>query len=288
MRPWIGTFLAASLALSVGVAFGQGAVALSVEQVSPPPAFPVMSGISSGSGIFTYAGGFDGSGMKGQPYSLVEKTTTLRVLGDGTTINNVREERRMRDSEGRQRIETARVIDGTPHADIRIYDPVTRTTTTLVEQIKEARVSHIPELKPETPEQEARIAEIRQKAAATRATQVAQNQATGVTPEPKRQISRREKLEPRNIAGLYAEGWRMVMVIPVGQQGNDREIRVVMENWRSPDLGIELARTTDDPRMGKSTMEVTEVQRVDPDPALFQIPAGYKVIEPKRMGETTE
>jgi len=36
------------------------------------------------------------------------------------------------------------------------------------------------------------------------------------------------------------------------------------------------------------TMEVTELQRVEPDPALFQIPAGYKVIEPKRLGETAE
>ena len=41
--------------------------------------------------------------VKGQPYSLVEKTTRVQTLADGTTITRVTEEHRMRDSEGRTR-----------------------------------------------------------------------------------------------------------------------------------------------------------------------------------------
>ena len=284
----VGLLAAGGAGLSAGVAFGQGAVTLSVGQVTPPPAPTMVGGYMGSSGIVGFTRGFVGGEVKGQPYSLVEKTATVRVLADGTTITNVREEHRMRDSEGRQRTELSQIKDGVSHIEmVTIFDPVARTTTMLMEQVKQARVTHMPESKPPTPEQEARFAEMRQKAAAARA---AQDQAIGTTPQPKRQSasSTVEKLDPRNIAGLYAEGRRIVNVIPAGQQGNDREMRVVTEQWKSPDLGIELARTRDDPRMGKMTMEVTELQRVEPDPALFQIPAGYKVIEPKRLGETAE
>jgi hypothetical protein len=35
----------------------------------------------------------------------------------------------------------------------------------------------------------------------------------------------------------------------------------------------------DDPRTGRSTTEVTDVQRTAPDPALFQPPAGFTLHE---------
>lgn len=41
------------------------------------------------------------TGIKGQPYSLVEKTTQVRTLADGTNMTTHDEQRRMRDSEGR-------------------------------------------------------------------------------------------------------------------------------------------------------------------------------------------
>lgn len=74
-------------------------------------------------------------------------------------------------------------------------------------------------------------------------------------------------------------------MIPAGKEGNDREIRTVMEVWTSPDLKITVRRTMDDPRTGKSTMVVTDLNRGDPAPLLFQVPAGYKVIDQKTMGE---
>jgi hypothetical protein len=32
-----------------------------------------------------------------------------------------------------------------------------------------------------------------------------------------------------------------------------------------------------DPRIGTMTHEVTDLSRADPDPSIFQVPAGYKV-----------
>jgi hypothetical protein len=35
-----------------------------------------------------------------------------------------------------------------------------------------------------------------------------------------------------------------------------------------------------DPRTGEQTTTVTQVDRSEPDPAIFEIPSGYKVIQP--------
>jgi hypothetical protein len=45
----------------------------------------------------------------------------------------------------------------------------------------------------------------------------------------------------------------------------------------SPDLKIDVGRSSDDPRLGKMTMVVTDLVRGNPDSALFQVPADYTV-----------
>jgi len=50
--------------------------------------------------------------VRGLPYSDVEKTTMLKTLADGTTVTNVREEKRWRDGEGRERTESGAIKDG--------------------------------------------------------------------------------------------------------------------------------------------------------------------------------
>ena len=213
-------------------------------------------------------------GVKGQPYSLVETTTTVRTLGDGTTITNHQEIHRMRDAEGRQRTETGFERDGVMQFNIvNIFDPVARETISLVATTKTAHIFPMPEPKPIDP---AKVAEMRAKAAEVRANHP---QPQPVNPPTV------EKLGGQTVAGVYAEGTRTTRVIPVGKEGNDREIRTVMEVWTSPDLKITVCRTMDDPRTGKSTMVVTDLNRGDPAPSLFQVPADYKVIDQKTMGE---
>jgi hypothetical protein len=180
----------------------------------------------------------------------------------------------MRDAEGRQRTEMGMERDGVMHFDnIMIFDPVARATINLNIPTKTARIFHMPEPKPMDP---AKLAEIRAKAA--------ENRANHPQPQPANPPIV-EKLGGLTVAGVYAEGTRTTRVIPPGKQGNDREIRTVNEMWVSPDLKIMVGRTSDDPRSGKSTMVVSDLNRGDPAPSLFQVPADYKVIDQKPLME---
>jgi hypothetical protein len=86
-----------------------------------------------------------------------------------------------------------------------------------------------------------------------------------------------EDLGQTSIEGVVVTGKRTTTTIPLGKIGNDRPIVVVHEEWRSPELKI-LVKTIDtDPRTGELTMELQGLTRTDPDAALFQAPAGYKV-----------
>jgi len=217
-------------------------------------------------------GGLGIGNVRNEPYSLVEKTTTIRTLADGTTMTDLREERKMRDAQGRQRMETGHLQDGQFVADIiHLSDPAARTTTTLDVRTKTARVIRPLEPRQRTPEEEARLAERRGQAQST--------------PRVRTQPMERpvvEKLSMQNIAGVEAEGTRTTRVIPAGSEGNDREITVVTETWFARELMINMGMTVEDPRTGKTTAEVTQLERNEPDSRLFEIPSDYKVIDPKR------
>jgi hypothetical protein len=91
------------------------------------------------------------------------------------------------------------------------------------------------------------------------------------------QNSKTEELPADSIAGLYVTGVRTTTTIPAGTAGNERDITVTSETWTSPDLKITVRQITDDPRSGKVTTELTNINRTDPDPALFQAPEGYAI-----------
>jgi hypothetical protein len=92
-----------------------------------------------------------------------------------------------------------------------------------------------------------------------------------------------ENLGQQSIEGVLATGKRVTTTIPTGKIGNDRPIVVVHEEWRSPELKIVVKTIDTDPRTGEQTMELHGVSRADPDPALFQAPAGYQVKDMAEM-----
>jgi hypothetical protein len=209
-------------------------------------------------------GAFKMPAVKGEPFSLTSKTTNTKKLTDGTWTTTVLEERRMRDSEGRERSE---FVDPSGRAiSARLTDPVAQTIVYLQLWDKTARVTHIPLPKPPTPEEEARAAESRARI------------AEFVANHPPLPIEAKDELTPRTIEGVYAEGKRQTFVLDA-KLSNGEPVRVVEDTWTAPDLKIPLASTSDDPRGQKITMTVTGLQRAEPDPALFQIPADYKMVE---------
>ena len=81
-----------------------------------------------------------------------------------------------------------------------------------------------------------------------------------------------EDLGDQIVNGVMARGTRSTITIPVGQIGNDREIKVISERWFSSDLGVLIKSTNNDPRFGETTYELTDILQGAQDPTLFQSP----------------
>jgi hypothetical protein len=196
-----------------------------------------------------------------QPYSAKQTTTNVQTLANGTTITNVTDSQMWRDTDGRIRQETSGTMsNGTPFHSISVFDPVERirmgwtVVNPSVPQV--VNLNHMPQ-------------------PFSQPVQLAPIKLQPVRPRFYPNIS--ESLPPQTIEGLYATGTRYTRTTPTGYEGNDRDITVTSETWTTPDLGIQLRRISDDPRNGKSTTEITDVQQTDPDPALFKAPEGYEI-----------
>ena len=88
-----------------------------------------------------------------------------------------------------------------------------------------------------------------------------------------------EKLEPRNIEGVIAEGTRQTTTFPVGWQGNDSPISMIYENWYSPGLKRDVLFTLKDTRTADLTHQLINVRRSEQDASLFQLPPDYTVMD---------
>jgi len=67
------------------------------------------------------------------------------------------------------------------------------------------------------------------------------------------------------------------VTIPVGEQGNDRPIQVASEFWDSREMGIRPLVKTSDQRTGDVERRMRNLNRIEPDPPLFQVPADYTI-----------
>jgi len=205
--------------------------------------------------------------MTGQPFTLTEKVTTVKQAADGTTFTSLQEIVKYRDSEGRTR-QTTKMIgaNGSPRIiQDAIEDPVGHQYIVLNPAMQTATVNHSnPPKEPSAP----RPISDEQRAAQAEKIK-AFHAANGDFIH--------ETLAGKQIAGVYAVGERVTHIVPAGKEGNDREFKVIMETWMSPDLKIQLYQSMQDPRIGTMTHEVTDLSRADPDPSIFQVPAGYKV-----------
>ena len=82
-----------------------------------------------------------------------------------------------------------------------------------------------------------------------------------------------------NIEGISCEHLLTTETIPEGSIGNERPIVITSDTCASPDLHLLLLRKRNDPRFGTSVYQLKDIKRGEPDPTLFQVPAGFKVVE---------
>jgi hypothetical protein len=88
-----------------------------------------------------------------------------------------------------------------------------------------------------------------------------------------------EDLGQKMIEGVETVGSREVITMRQGVAGNEREEPTVKEFWYSPQLGINVITKRFDPRFGAQNFTVSGIARSEPDPKLFAVPDGYRVVK---------
>jgi hypothetical protein len=187
----------------------------------------------------------------GKPLSASEVRHTEQILSDGSHISTSESERFYRDSMGRMRTETA--------TGAIVFDPVAGFTY----DFTTSRKTYI-----KRPVSSVATVTI---AAANHRSSIRSSSGQG-KPEKAPVI---EDLPAQSLNGIYVKGARLTITIPAGTIGNDHDLKVINERWFSDDLELLVRSSNSDPRFGTSTYELTNISQGPPDPALFQIPAGY-------------
>jgi hypothetical protein len=210
--------------------------------------------------------------VAGAPYSAVEVTTTQQTLTGGNVIQNQRQSTVYRDSQGRVRTETtvqhpaASGSQTSAQAMIVIHDPVAGVMRHIDTQNR--MVSETP-IHPAGAGPHANGTSSPRGANAPRARANTQRLADpNVT---------NEDLGVQTINGIAATGHRITRTIPAGAMGNAQPIQSVREVWTSADLKVPVLVKFSDPRYGTTVTQLTNINRAEPDAALFQAPAGYTV-----------
>ena len=92
--------------------------------------------------------------------------------------------------------------------------------------------------------------------------------------------AQKEDLGHQTIEGLDAEGVRTTRSVPTIRNGEPATVQGVSEVWCSDELGalVMQARRTGATGQGTET-KLTKIARGEPDAALFQIPADYRIVE---------
>jgi hypothetical protein len=226
-----------------------------------------------------------GETVTGVPYTATEVTETTQTLSDGNKIMNKTSGTVARDSQGRVRREMSvgRIGSGDAnnHKMLFISDPTAHhqevmeagnssNTTTVV------RTAGDSNSEPQIITLNRAGSTIVNKKVFVRKSKDSNGDEN--IESDKKQV-RHEDLGTQTVAGVSAQGKRDTITIPAGEIGNEKPIELVSETWYSPDLHATVMRKHSDPRAGETVFQLTDIRRAEPDPALFQIPDGVKVMQ---------
>jgi opacity protein-like surface antigen len=237
------------------------------------------------------------SDVKGAPYRADQITESTQTLGDGTRIHNEHQVTIYRDSQGRVRRETPEQVS--------IWDPNTGVGYTLnTKNMTASKMSiqvsvnsgdsgtGLSTFRIETVTGGSGIAvgggenvRILTKSLKDAADDLdVPKLDTVIAGQMKAQLKApKESLGAQILEGVSAQGDRQTTTIDAGAIGNDRPIQIVSERWYSPDLQMEVMTRHSDPRTGEQMTRLININRAEPDPSLFQVPAGYSIVEGKQM-----
>jgi hypothetical protein len=215
--------------------------------------------------------------MTGAPYSGQMTSQTVRTLASGVhlTSTGLTQPMKHRDSAGRVRSDsmmTAQPMAGNTKPQINrlaeIDDPVAGFIYILDDSRK---IAHriVPCSRPAPP------AVVVQRPAPKPATTPATPPVTGGV----RVESTTEDLGTQTMSGVTVTGRRTTTTFPPGgYQGNNQPVARVEEQWYSAEFGMNFLTKTTTPN-GETTQTMTNFTAGEPNPALFQVPAGYQIVD---------
>jgi hypothetical protein len=190
--------------------------------------------------------------IPGAPFSATAVIEVQRYLPDGSTqlrrtINLI-----ARDSQGRTHNETRRLMPqyfhgSPPLLSVRLFDPLTRIRTLCDPTLRIARRQFVPE-----------------------------QPKSNSFPNP---FMRIEDLGVTTLNDLQATGTRRIYTVSAAAGRTGNPIDVEDEEWYSDDLHMNLLVRHSDPRVGIQTIGVSDLKREEPPAAMFQVPAGYQILD---------
>jgi hypothetical protein len=218
-----------------------GAAAICAQAQELPPLY--RGPITQVRGVFV-------TPIAGTPFSAVVVIESKRTLPDGTVETRHSQALVARDSRGRIRNEMHALVPDEfpgvpPLISAHIFDPETRISYFLNPATMIARLQIVP---------------------------------------PPRQISDAlnsggQDLGYTTLNGMQAKGTRITRTIPAQVSGTGKEVEITDEFWYSEDLHMNLLERHTDIRGGQQTVALLSIKTVEPDPSLFEVPAGYKVVD---------
>lgn len=224
--------------------------------------------------------------VQGAPYSATITNESIQTLADGNRIVQTSTGTTVRDSQGRTRQDTplpqiANMSPANAPHIVFIQDPVAQTAYTLNLTDKTA-------IKGPGMMMLSTLGATGAGGGFAMRIKGAGGQAAGGLFQPQVTIARSiitddaskqqsEDLGSQTMEGVLVKGTRTTSTVPAGQIGNDKPISIVTEVWTSPELKTIVYSKRSDPRMGDQTFKLTNIVRSEPDPALFTIPADFKI-----------
>jgi hypothetical protein len=208
-------------------------------------------------GVATRVDGVFVTPVPGVPLSAVVKLESTQLLPDGTSTTRKTSNVIARDSQGRIYNERRQLLPAsfngtTPVLGGHIFDPQTRLSTFLDPRTHLARQTIVAERPPTAPPPAALLN----------------------TPNFKQ-----EDLGVDTIENVAVHGMRQTRTLPAASTGAGKDIIVTDEYWYSDELHLNMLTKHSDPRTGVQIVTIAQVNRSEPDAALFQVPIGYKIVD---------
>jgi hypothetical protein len=199
----------------------------------------------------------------GLPFTADQTVRTVRHLANGMPVTREIKGRLARTADGVERFEGTIPSTDPDHPDpttmVYLIDRGKHMATLLNSRLMTATVTQLPT------------------DATVSVNFLALQQPTGQDRAIKPQDPTTTDLGHRTLDQMDLVGKRVTATIPAGKVGNDQPLPVTTDVWVAPQLHLVVNEIEKNPLTGERTYELTNIRSEEPDPALFQIPAGYTV-----------